>query len=288
MYKPMKKTLKTQLFLVFTAVLLTGCVKEPYFEKLNSFELLGNNDTSIAFVVNFDVFNPNKIDVQVDSFYYKVYYKDIQIADGFSVENFVLNGNASTSITSDVFILFSNLVPYVEEMSQSDSVNIKIMLEAYISKLKIKIKKDFDVNVKSKELMDNFLSPDFFEETFNIKTVQVEKVTLQQTDIVINMEFTNPLPVEYVVNSIDFKIYADDTKSNQVGVSKQQFNMKIDENATQVLPVEVSLDNLSSAISLFGKMMSKNYSYFIDGYVSVGITGTELVLPLSQTIELPH
>lgn len=275
--------MKNFLLLFFLATLI-GCSQEPYFEKINSFEFYSTNDTAINFVANFNVFNPNNFDITLNRFEYSVYYDSALIATGFSNENSVLNHNSSNSLNSIINLNFKNLLPYIQSISNSDSIVLVIELEAVVTKFRKNIKRTFTITLNSSEIISNFLSDEYFSETYKIQSTSLKNVTMQTSTFEVLIAFSNTLPIDYLVKNISFNIFDDQTKANKVGSSFKDYNIEIQKDSTIIIPIEVILNNVNIAFSMFGKMMSGNFSYYIDGNVDLIISGSELQLPLKQTV----
>ncbi|MBN2664471.1 MAG: LEA type 2 family protein [Bacteroidales bacterium] len=270
--------------LIFFSVVLMGCSQEPYFEKINSFELHSSNDTSITFVANFNVFNPNNFDITLNRFEYSVFYDSALIATGFSDENSLLQKNSSNSLNTIININFQNLLPHIQTISSSDSTVLVIELEAVVTKFRKNVKRKFTIVLNSSEILTNFLSDDYFSETYKIQSASLKNVTMQTSTFEVLIAFTNNLPINYFVKNINFDIFDDQSKANKVGTSSKEYDIQIQKDSTLIIPIEVTLNNVNMAFSMFGKLMSGNFSYYIDGNVGLLISGNELQLPLKQTV----
>jgi len=272
------------LLLVFFAILFAGCSQEPYFEKINSFELHSTNDSSIVFVANFNVFNPNNFDIMLNEFEYSVIYDTCIIAIGFSNENNILSSNTSNPINTTINLEFEKLIPYIEEISNSDSIVLLVEFNANVTKFRKNISRTFTIVVNSADIVKNFISDDYFSQTYSIKSAQLKNVSMQTSTFEVLIEFTNPLPIDYQVKNITFDIFDDETKANLVGNSAKEFDLKIKKDSSLTIPIEITLNNINMAFSMFGKIMSGNFSYFIEGEVELFISNNELKLPLKQTV----
>ena len=249
---------KCKLILFFFLISLSGCVKQPELKKINSFAIVGNSDTSIFVNSNISISNDNSFDILFDTISYIVFYKENDVAKGSSPIQFTLSSKSVSALNTKSEILLKNISPFFSDFSTLDSIELKVKIKGKASKLKLPFMTSFNVWIKNKDILNQFLNTDFLSKTFRIQSVNIN-------------------------------IYADEEKTDLVATIDENINKLININQSTVLPIDFTINNLSAVSSVLSNLFSGNISptYFLHGNITLNINSSEFILPINYKIEKP-
>jgi hypothetical protein len=81
---------------------------------------------------------------------------------------------------------------------------------------------------------------------------------------------------------MSYQIYDDNSKQNQVADWQFEINKEIAYNVSEPIQGEVVVDNVSSALIGFTKVLNGKLDYFLDGYALIAIKGRDIKIPIKQ------
>ena len=79
-----------------------------------------------------------------------------------------------------------------------------------------------------------------------------------------------------------YTIYADQSNQNRVADWDFEINKEIASNAIEPIMGDVQVDNLTSALAGFTKVLKGKLDYYLNGYALIALKGREIKIPIKQ------
>ncbi len=283
----MKRIVKSKIFIVFITVFCVGfilaqTISYPEFKTINSFEIHSFDNGVFKASVNVGIFNDNWFSIRGKEISFKMMYKKHLIAVGSSVESVKFQRNSMTSLPVEMDFYPDSMHGDLREILLVDSIQIDIDLTGKFTFLGITSHKSIQTWLKTDDLVNTLVAQSMEGDGLKLKAVKLIKPGIQESTFNVAFDFKNTLTLPLELKTMHYVIYGDEAKQNRVAEWDFDINKEIETNAIEPIKGEVVVDNLSSALTGFTKVLKGKLDYYLDGYALIAIKGREIKIPIKQ------
>ena len=282
-----KKIIKSKLFIVFITVFCVGfiiaqTISYPEFKKINSFDINSFENGVFKASVNVGIYNSNWFSINGKEIEFKMVYKDHIIAVGTSNESVTFHRKSLSDFPVEMDFYPDSMKNDLRDILLSDSILINIDLLGKFTFFGIRSHTVIPTWLKTKEFVNTLVTQSMDEEGLKMNSVKLVKASLKETTFNVAFEFKNTLNLPLELKNMNYQIYDDVSKQKQVADWRFEINKEIAYNVSEPIQGEVVVDNVSSALIGFTKVLNGKLDYFLDGYALVAIKGREIKIPIKQ------
>ncbi len=283
----MKKIFKSKIFIVFITIFFVGfiiaqTISYPEFKKINSFDINSFENGVFKASVNVGIYNSNWFSINGKEIEFKMLYKDHIIAVGNSSESVTFHRKALSDFPVEMDFYPDSMKNDLRDILLSDSILINIDLLGKFTFFGIRSHKLIPTWLKTNEFVNALVTQSMDGEGLKMNSVKLVKASLKESTFNVAFEFKNTLNLPLELKNMSYQIYDDDSKKNQVADWRFEINKEIAYNVSEPIQGEVVIDNVSSAIIGFTKVLNGKLDYFLDGYALIAIKGREIKIPIKQ------
>jgi LEA14-like dessication related protein len=283
----LKQFHKSTFFIVFCTVFCVGLilaqtVSYPEFRKINSFEIQSFEDGVFKATVNASIYNSNWFSINGKEIKFKMLYKNRLVAVGASTELVSFQRKALSGLPIELDFYPDSMKNDLKEILLLDSILVDIDLTGKFTFLGIRSQKVIPTWLKTDDLVNTLVAQSMEGDGLKMKSVKLINAGLQQSSFKVTFDFKNTLSLPLELKTMHYAIYADEAKQNRVAAWDFDINKEVACNMTEPIEGEVLVDNLSSAISGFTKVLKGKLDYYLDGYALIAIKGREVKIPIKQ------
>lgn len=283
----MKKILKSNVFIAFVTVLCVGfifaqTISYPEFKKINSFEIHSFDNGVFKASVNVGIYNSNWFSIKGKEIEFKMMYKDRLIAVGTSNESVNFKRKSLSGLPVELDFYPDSLQNDLKEILLMDSILIDIELTGKFTFLGIRSHKVLPTWLKTDDLVNTLVAQSMEGDGLKMKSVKLINAGIQKSTFKVAFDFKNTLNLPLELKTMHYAIYADKTKQNRVAVWDFTVNKVIESTYTEPIEGNVEVDNLTSALAGFSKVIKGKLDYFLDGYALIALKGREIKIPIKQ------
>jgi len=254
----------------------------PEFKKINSFEIHSFENGIFKASVNLDIYNSNWFSINGKEIEFKMFYKNRLISTGATKESVTFRRKALSPLPLELDFFPDSLNNDLKEILLFDSILVDIDLIGKFTFLGIRSHKILPTWLKTQDLVNALVAKAMEGDGLKVKTIKLIKVEIKQSTFNVAFDFKNTLNIPLELKTMHYMIYADAAKKNRVANWDFQINKEIASNETEPISGEVVVDNLASALSGFGKILTGKLDYYLDGYALIALKGREIKIPIKQ------
>jgi hypothetical protein len=283
----MKRILKSKFFIVFITVLCVGfllgqTISYPEFKKINSFEIHSFDDGVFKASVNIGIYNPNWFSINGDEIEFKMFYKEQLIAVGSTNESLTFQRKSFSGLPIEMDFYPDSLKNDLRDILLADSILINIDLTGKFTFLGFRTHKVIPTWLKTDDLVNTLVAQSMEGEGLKMKSIKLINAGIQKSTFYVAFDFKNTLNLPLELKTMHYVIYSEESKQNRIADWDFEINKEIATNATEPILGEVEVDNLSSALTGFTKLLKGKLDYYLDGYALIALKGREIKIPIKQ------
>ena len=282
-----KKIIKSKVFIVSIAVIFVGFViaqtiSYPEFKKINSFEIKSFENGVFKASLNVGIYNPNWFSINGKDIKFKMFYEKHLIADGTSAESVRFQRKVISDFPVELNFYPDSMKNDLRDILLADSIQIKIDLTGKFTLLGLRSNKVIDTWLKTDYLVNTLVAQSMDGEGLKINSVKLINAGIKESIFNLVFDFKNTLNLPLELKNMHYVIYADKAKQNPVAKWDFEINKEIASNETEAISGEVLVNNLSSLITGFTKLMEGELDYYLVGYALISLKGHEIKIPIKQ------
>lgn len=283
----MKRIVKSKIFIVFITVFCVGfilaqTISYPEFKKINSFEIHSFDNGIFKATVNVGIYNSNWFSINGKDIEFKMFYKERLIAIGAARESVSFQRKALSGLPVEMNFYPDSLKNDLRDILTVDSMLITIDLTGKFTFLGIRSHKVIPTWLKTDDLVNTLVAQSMEGDGLKMKSVKLVKAGIQESTFNVAFDFKNTLTLPLELKTMHYVICGDEAKQNRVAEWDFDINKEIETNAIEPIKGEVVVDNLSSALTGFTKVLKGKLDYYLDGYALIAIKGREIKIPIKQ------
>jgi LEA14-like dessication related protein len=283
----MKKIIKSKIFIVFITIFCVGfilaqTISYPEFKKINSFEIHSFDDGVFKASVNVGIYNSNWFSINGKEIEFKMLYKNHLIAVGSSNESITFQRKALSGLPVELNFYPDSMQNELKEILLVDSILIDIELTGKFTFLGIRTHKVLPTWLKTDDLVNSLVAQSMEGDGLKMKSVKLITAGIQKSTFKVAFDFKNTLSLPLELKTMQYTIYADKSQQNRVADWDFEINKEIASNASETIQGDVDVDNLTSALSGFTKVLKGKLDYYLDGYALIALKGREIKIPIKQ------
>lgn len=283
----MKKIIKSKIFIVIITIFCVGfilaqTISYPEFQKINSFEIHSFDDGVFKASVNVGIYNANWFSINGKEIEFKMLYKNRLIAFGSSTESIIFQRKAISGLPVELNFHPDSMQNDLKEILLVDSILIDIELTGKFTFLGIRTHKVLPTWLKTDDLVNSLVAQSMEGDGLKLKSVKLITAGIQQSTFKVAFDFKNTLSIPLELKTMQYTIYADKSQQNRVADWDFEINKEISSNASEPIDGDVDVDNLTSALAGFTKVLKGKLDYYLDGYALIALKGREIKIPIKQ------
>jgi LEA14-like dessication related protein len=282
-----KNILNSKIFLVFATLfcvvfLIAQTVSYPDIKTINSFKIHSFDDDIFKVSMNLEIHNNNWFTIRGKQISFKIAYNNRIIAKGSSIEDIKFYRKTRTDLPIQIDFYPDSMQSDLRDILLKDSIQINIDLDAKFSIFKMSSHKNIKTWIKTDDLVNTLIAQSMKGDGLKLKSVELVKTDIQETVLNVCFDFKNTLNLPLELKTMRYSIYADDAHQNKVADWNVKLNKVIQPNKFETINSEVIVDNITSALTGFTKILNGKSDYFIGGYAFIAIKGREIKIPIKQ------
>ena len=282
----MFKTLKTVslvLLYLFAISILQSCIKEPELISIDKIDFTEKKGDDININVLSSFYNPNKMDIKTSSVKYSFYIKEIKLGEGTINDEIILKGKDETQISSINTIDLKKMGEYFAQEGFVDTIDLKIIIEAKFTSLKLPIKRQFNKQIITKDIIKHFLSEETIKESIAITNLRPVKISTKNSEFKFSVIFNNEFPIDFKLKEINLSAFNNEHKQDSLGNTILLKEVLIKQKAKTKIPLSIKLNNKNMLQTAFTGIFSGKRSIFMSGFITVDIEDNTFKLPINQS-----
>ncbi len=283
----LKKIVKSKVFIVFITVFSVGfilaqTISYPEFKKINSFNIQSFDNGVFKASANVGIYNPNWFSINGKEIQFKLFYKEHLIAIGSANESITFQRKSLSGLPVEMDFYPDSMKNDLRDILLMDSILVNIDLTGKFTFLGIRSHKVMPTMLKTDNLVTALVTKSLDGEGLKTKSVKLVKASIKETTFNVAFDFKNTVNLPLELKNMQYEIFADEAKQNSVANWDFEINKEIAFNATEQIEGEVVVDNLSSALSGFKKILKGKLDYYLVGYALIALQGREIKIPVKQ------
>jgi len=266
--------------------ILCGCYKTPSIVGIKHASVTGFSDSLVSASISVEIKNDNFYNLCIRDFSYRFGVLNDTIGQGRVDEQIVLNKNAVTAVQFYPAINLRKVSQLPDSIFSKDSIPVTFYLSGRFTFLRISKTREFTVYVKWKKILDSLIIKPDLKELLQIRKVELKSLTPEKSEISVDFDFKNFLPVSITLDSLAVNVLSDLRSRKVVGSWKSVKTEVIHAGQTETIPVVVSIRNVSMMISAFQKVLTGDFAYYLDGRAYLSIEGRKCSVHLLQKADM--
>ena len=271
---------------IFTLATFSSCsVKDPEFQEISNIEFLNQQDSFVMLRVDVIIQNFQRIGAQISKIQGDLLLGNTQIAIVDNNEKFYLKARDTSLLPIMITVSLPALSKCFSSVMASDSVDFTLngnfFVDIGISEIRIKrrISKRIDIQEELKKQMSMKV-----QNSFKLAGVIPKSVKLDSTLLQLDLEFINPLGIEFVLQRASMDI----SMKNQ----NKAFGNWLLPNPIRMTPGEKSIVHGEITVSnadLFRQGMQSIFGPIVihaKGNATVQLDAYEFNFPMEQFVEM--
>ena len=282
-----KKIIKSKVFIVFITIFSVGfilaqTISYPEFKKINSFDIQSFDNCIFKASVDVGIYNPNWFSINCKEIEFKMFYKERLIAVGTTNESVSFQRKAISGLPVEMDFYPDSMKNDLRNILLMDSILVNIDLTGKFTFLGIRSHKVMPTMLKTDNLVTTLVTQSLEGEGLKTKSVKLLKASLKESTFNVSFDFSNSLNLPLELKNMQYEIFADEAKQISVANWNFEINKEIPYNSTEQIQGDVVVDNLSSALSGFKKVLKGKLDYYLEGYALIALKGREIKIPVKQ------
>ena len=283
----LKKIVKSKVFIVFITVFSVGfilaqTISYPEFKKINSFDIHSFDNGVFKASVNVGIYNQNWFSINGKEIQFKLFYKEHLIAIGSANESITFQRKSLSGLPVEMDFYPDSMKNDLRDILLMDSILVNIDLTGKFTFFGIRSHKVMPTMLKTDNLVTALVTKSLEGDGLKTKSVKLVKASIKETTFKVAFDFKNSLNLPLELKNMQYEIFADEAKQNSVANWDFEINKEIAFNATEQIEGEVVVDNLTSALAGFRKVLKGKLDYYLDGYALIALKGREIKIPVKQ------
>lgn len=272
--------------LLISVFFLLGCFQEPKIVEIKNVNILDSKNEMLNAEMVSTIQNPNKISIPIDSFRYNIKYENQNIGKGKSESSVVIKKSSLTDVPQKVKISLKKMLNTIQGKNIPEQLPLVINMEIFIDAPIKKINKKIIHTLSIKDLLSGDAAKTILEKSVKIKNIKIIPANMQQTKVMLDIEYNNRLPVGFEILNTHINIYSDKNHSNKVSYWSSDKVITVQSEAINSIPAKFNVDNRNAAAGLFGKFFSRDLNYYLKGHAEIKIFDKTIELPINQKISM--
>ena len=133
--------------------------------------------------------------------------------------------------------------------------------------------------------IENLINNSFGENGIKIKSINPKNVSIEGSEVEVNVEIINAFPFEYTIESIALDLFMGDSKK-KMGTWKMEELKTIKANFKEEMTGNVQVNNLSILGQLGGMFSNKKKKIIAKGFATINISGSTFKFPVKQEVPI--
>jgi len=238
--------MKKYLLLLFALVLFAGScatirdlasIKEPDV-KYSSMKFDSISFDGITMLFDFEVDNPNRVDVKATSYNYDFLLNGESFLSGEQIQGLEIKGNSKNIVTVPVSFNFEQAWTSVRSIAQQDSIEYRLSTEV-----------EFDLPVLGKRTVPVSASgyfPVIKTPTFNFRDFNLGRLSLSGAELELKVTIKNPNSFGIWVDGVDYNLMVNGAKWAESTIH-QKIELGADTEREVTIPLQLNFTQLGSA-----------------------------------------
>ncbi|PRX54963.1 LEA type 2 family protein [Flagellimonas meridianipacifica] len=286
--KTITKIKTTILFAILSVII--SCAKRPEFVAVENIAILNSKNDTLMVGMDYIVYNPNNVRTKLRQSSMEIYYRDSLVGRGFLKEQIVLSANDTIGIPVSCKISLKSLSTFYPELLTSEASTFDLKGNGKVSfmlnSFSIVLDEQIDLNTKEAILTQIEQNLDYGK-NFKLRSISSNKLpSLRKTQLRLEMEAVNRMPIAYQIDSLELGFYLDKTKES---VAHWTLEKPYDQRpmGSQIIPLQVTLNNLDLLKQMkFSWLTDQKVNFTILGEAQVLIEGYRFNVPIEDLLEI--
>lgn len=256
--------------------LLYACssVQEPILTSVDNVSI-ESNDSVLFIDSKLSVFNPNWFSIKSEKLSYLLLNDTTCFAKGESKSSIHIASGDTSKVSLS---LEMDTEKIVDSLFLDDKLNIRVLgytLVPFIDTFYFDFRYPIDSDPIFESLIEHFVS----DKDLDIKSLNVQNIELQHTDLTIDFDLFNSSGINYALNSVDIKIFDHQEKQVLLGQSSINSRVFVPADSTLRLSCDARVNNISMLSTMFSKKLRNDRNLYIEIAAEVEIN--KLLIPVS-------
>ena len=287
----MKITTKIKATVLFAVLsVIISCAKRPEFVAIDNIAILNSKNDTLMVGMDYIVYNPNNVRTKLRQSSMEIYYRDSLVGNGFLKEPIALNANDTIGIPVSCKISLKRLSTFYPELLTSDSSTFELKGNGKVSFMlnSFSIGLDDQIHLNTKEAILTQIEQNLdYGKNFKLRSISSDKLpSLRKTQLRLEMEAINQMPIAYQIDSLELGFYLDKAKES---VAHWMLEEPYDQKpmGSQIIPLQVTLNNLDLLKQMkFSWLTDQKVNFVILGEAQVLIEGYRFNVPIEDLLEI--
>ena len=268
------------LFIFFVLCITFSSCQKPRIEGIDSIQINGMDDQGIQAMVGVRIYNPKQSSFQCENLKIKLYYKEVELANGNSDEKTMLKASHSTTVPFDIKFPLEILEKFGDELLMQDSILVTGMFEGDFTLFDVHKKEDIKYWLKSKDVLDKIYEKFIDKDGFNISK-KIKRIDISTVDIDLKIKVYNTLSFPVTIKDLNLKIFKDSYFKNEIGICNEKNEANLAKDSSTIIQARLKLSTMGAITSL-----TTFFHYYLKGYLTVKINKFSLKIPVIQHIKV--
>ena len=267
------RNIKKYTLLLFVSMLLTGCAEmTKYAEvikptaKLTGTRLANINFDQADLVFDLAVDNQNPVAIDLAGLKYDLKIEDQSLVSGVTAQGLRIDAASKSAVQLPVTLKFEDLKKLPGELWKRDSFAYQLDTQFVV---KLPVIGEYSIPVSKQGELPVPKIP-----SVRLKTVNINKLSLQTADLVARVEINNPNAFDLGLSQLNYQLQINQQQWAQGNV--KQLN-PIPKKSAGIVDIPVTLDLLTAGRAAYTVLMQKQpVAYQLTGDVTLD-TGIEML-----------
>jgi LEA14-like dessication related protein len=268
------------LFFFFVLCVTFSSCQKPRVEGIDSIQINGMDDQGIQALVGVSIYNPKKTTLQCKNLKIKLFYKEVELANGICDEQTMLMASQSTTVPFKIKLSLEILEKFGDELLIQDSILVTGKFEGDFTLFDLHKKEDINYWLKSKDVMDMIYEKFIDKDGINISK-KIKRIDLSTVDIDLKIKISNTLSFPITIKDLYLKIFKDSYLKNEIGNCKEKNEANLAKDSSTIIQAELKLSTVGAITSL-----TTFFHYYLKGYLTVEVNKFYLKVPVIQHIKV--
>ena len=283
--------IKSKWFIVVATIIIVvfiiaQTISIPVFSGIKKFEVLDFSNGKMKAKTILKIQNDNWFSFAGENLQFNMFYKNHMIARGKSEPAFHLTKNAENLVEVSADFFADSLLNDLKTILYQDSILLKVEVQGEFTFLKLNHSSTMETWINTKDMMDASISNSMGEDGLHVESIKLKELSIPTTVFDISFNYKNKLPFDILLEEIRGGIYADKELKTEVSIWAFPAKKLLKKNESVLIEGALSIDNLTSALSGFSKVLDGSLDYYLNGDALISIDGREIKIPLRQHFKL--
>lgn len=268
-------------------LLLSGCFKTPSILSVKNDGVTVRNDSILQASLVVSIRNNNAYPIRIRDLNYVVTVTGDTVSMGAIKDKIILKKKNETSVRINPEVNFNRAASLPDSLFNCDSIPVQFNLSGRFTVLSLKKNRSIVMYVKWREVLDEFLSRSNLSGVLIIKNIGLKSLTLAKSEMNVDFEFNNFLPLQFSLDSFIVNVSGDPKGENIVGGWKSVKLKEIPPRSREDIPAVVMVKNLNMLQSALKKLLTGDLAYYLDGKAYIRVLGRKFTVPVNHKMTMP-